>query len=419
MVDLEEIQYDSWEVVPIELKYEGKLWKQFDSYTDFCAWFNPTWSELHGIVQNLSQHSGKDVIIQADKNRRNIESNLRNNPGWSIRDQMRHLVDLVSSVNTILAPFMGNELNLERLLSYAREYGVLMAAAYWSSYNDWRINSPDQPKCQLGIIYGYFDQKLLSSDEFAKINSMTATEDALRIKNLFIKWYHKQKKTTEKAQCDLADTTNKLQELIDKQVSWRQRFVDVSKRYQSIFAASARSRFDAELRHYREDLALKSPVDYWDTKASDHSRYARRYAIALGLAIGLSFLFVFALSAFLLLPIEESVVKSLYGKEHEYDKINPFVKASAAASVLALVYWTLRIINRNLLSHQHLASDAKERVVMAKTYRAIQSDKDLANDADINIILNALFRPASDGFIKDDYGPAHPVIDLILSRQNK
>ena len=54
------------------------------------------------------------------------------------------------------------------------------------------------------------------------------------------------------------------------------------------------------------------------------------------------------------------------------------------------------------LNHQHLGTDAAQRVTMVQTYLAlIESDK-LPKDEDRKLILQSLFRPGSDGIVKDD-----------------
>ncbi len=67
--------------------------------------------------------------------------------------------------------------------------------------------------------------------------------------------------------------------------------------------------------------------------------------------------------------------------------------------------WGIRLIVRMFLSHLHLATDAAERVVMTQTYLSLLDGKHLPNDEDRKLILQALFRPTSDGIVKDEGVP--------------
>lgn len=67
--------------------------------------------------------------------------------------------------------------------------------------------------------------------------------------------------------------------------------------------------------------------------------------------------------------------------------------------------WGVRLVVRMFLSHLHLATDAAERVVMARTYLSLLEGDRLASKEDRQLILQALFRPASDGIVKDEGVP--------------
>ena len=67
--------------------------------------------------------------------------------------------------------------------------------------------------------------------------------------------------------------------------------------------------------------------------------------------------------------------------------------------------WLIRLLVRNYLSHVHLAHDAAERVAMMQTYLALIEEGKLQDEGHRNLILQALFRPASSGIVKDDASP--------------
>ena len=75
------------------------------------------------------------------------------------------------------------------------------------------------------------------------------------------------------------------------------------------------------------------------------------------------------------------------------------------------------LIVRMFLSNLHLASDADERVVMVKTYLSLIEGDQLSSNEDRQLILKALFRPTTDGLVKDEGIP--PSFLEFLSRSSK
>jgi hypothetical protein len=79
-----------------------------------------------------------------------------------------------------------------------------------------------------------------------------------------------------------------------------------------------------------------------------------------------------------------------------------------------LAFWFLRILSKIFLSQLHAWSDAQERVVMVKTYLSLLQDEKALEAKDRRLILEALFRPAPSGIIKDDGVP--PALFDLISR---
>lgn len=74
---------------------------------------------------------------------------------------------------------------------------------------------------------------------------------------------------------------------------------------------------------------------------------------------------------------------------------------AAAAALLTIAFWGGRVLVRLYLSELHLAGDAWERAIMAKTYLALTKEGN-AGEADRPIVLGALFRQSADGVVKED-----------------
>ncbi len=148
---------------------------------------------------------------------------------------------------------------------------------------------------------------------------------------------------------------------------------------------------------YREHMRLKSPVEYWTSKAGAHKNAARKYRNVLmwfsvvaggALVVALSFL------------------------AHRTVEIASNNKPAAIYLTLVtigivlstMVFWAARILTRLFLSEHHLAIDADERAVMAQTYLALTAEGQATSD-ERSIVLGSLFRPTADGIVKDDAAP--------------
>lgn len=150
---------------------------------------------------------------------------------------------------------------------------------------------------------------------------------------------------------------------------------------------------------YSEAMTLRAPVEYWNARKTHHtSRSKTTGALAFGsmagLAIGLGF-------------IGHWVLNNLTadGKPETW-------RVAIIGLVGVLGVWAVRLMVRLFLSNAHLATDAAERVTMVKTYLSLMEADKLPTDDDKKLILAALFRPASDGMVKDE-GLPHPALDFM------
>lgn len=147
----------------------------------------------------------------------------------------------------------------------------------------------------------------------------------------------------------------------------------------------------------REQMKLKAPVQYWLNKANNHKLNASKYKRIL--------LYFSSISGVIL-------IASLYFiASHAIDiadKNKPaavyLLLVTLGVVITTIVFWAARILMRLFLSEHHLAIDAEERSVMTETYLALTAESS-ASDEDRSIILTSLFRPTSDGIVKDDAAP--------------
>lgn len=161
---------------------------------------------------------------------------------------------------------------------------------------------------------------------------------------------------------------------------------------------------EALRKTFREELALRAPAEYWSDKRKGH----RLWAVVSG---GLSFLGIVGAATVIGIQIHDLLNKTPAGAVPETWRL----------AVLALVgvftVWALRLLVRMFLSHLHLLTDAGERVVMVQTYLSLLEGDHLASKEDRHLILQALFRPASDGIVKDEGVPFS--LAEVLTRSGK
>lgn len=136
---------------------------------------------------------------------------------------------------------------------------------------------------------------------------------------------------------------------------------------------------------YHAEIALKQPVEFWEKKGEKHARQAIYHGVA-SLAVA-------AIAGGLGIKYLPSILEKLsYGG----------IATAVLLSTLGL--WLIRILVRNYMSQTHLATDSDERVAMVKTYLALMESGKAPADT-LGPVLAALFRPASDGIVKDDSMP--------------
>ena len=158
---------------------------------------------------------------------------------------------------------------------------------------------------------------------------------------------------------------------------------------------------------YKESMALQAPVDYWTRKAGRHQESEHDALVRLCWFFPIAFVAVLALfgaASFYILSLPpDDIPAGVY-----------VVFSAGLASSAGILFWVGRLLTKLYLSQHHLRQDAEERAVMTTTYLALTADK-AATDEDRHIILSALFRPTSDGIVKED-GGLDPSLAAALGR---
>ena len=155
---------------------------------------------------------------------------------------------------------------------------------------------------------------------------------------------------------------------------------------------------------FREEIALRAPAEYWETKRTGHVRMSWITGV-------LSFGGIAAAASVLGWFIHDLLRTAKPGTPPETWRLAILVLISVFA------VWGVRLVVRMFLSHLHLSTDAAERVVMVRTYLSLLEGDRLASKEDRQLILQALFRPATDGIVKDEGIPFS--LAEVLTRQGK
>jgi hypothetical protein len=162
---------------------------------------------------------------------------------------------------------------------------------------------------------------------------------------------------------------------------------------------------------YSEQLKLQAPVTLWKSRATEYSTSSRGrlvVAIVTGIVGLVATVFVtwstfvlarrmFASATFGDVPVDANGLRVTF----HYELL---IATAATLLFLTMFLWALRIVVRMYMTEHHLAIDAKARATLVETYLSLTKEGG-ASDADRAIILASLFRPVTDGMVKEDAMP--------------
>lgn len=140
---------------------------------------------------------------------------------------------------------------------------------------------------------------------------------------------------------------------------------------------------------FKRELSLRSAVEYLNKKADQHRTVAWIAGVA-ALLVGGAFT---GLAAYVGLTVFKDA------------KDLPIPQISVAVLAATLVFWLLRILVRVLLSNLHLRTDMRARSTFVHTYLALLAEGGGIKDEDRALVIGLVFRPISDGLVRDDATP--------------
>jgi hypothetical protein len=161
---------------------------------------------------------------------------------------------------------------------------------------------------------------------------------------------------------------------------------------------------------YREIQELKEPAAYWKEEGDRYSSSSNMYfwaAIVLIVAATLALTYWSYKAA--------SAASSLTGATPSFWSLFPFYFPIVVAALA--VVWIIRVLLRLFVTHRHLATDAHERITLAKTFLAMRERDEIKPEV-MEIVAQQLFRQAGTGLVKGDDMPK-PIVTKVLEMSGK
>lgn len=248
-----------------------------------------------------------------------------------------------------------------------------------------------------GLMQGMADFYGMPGDQSGAYRSVLESVDDLRLRAEQL--IAEKREILNALHADVQRVTSEIKNTANMQEDGFDQFLAQSKQEHATSIEWGKGELAALQKLFREHMALRAPVSYWDARKEHHEKRTTIFGWVTG-----SFMAV----------ITGGLIGGAYWVLENLSKENQPDPWRISVLVLGAVLgiWALRLIIRMLLSHIHLGTDAAERVTMVQTYLALLEGNNLPSDDDRRLILQALFRPATDGIVKDE-GVPHPALDAL------
>jgi hypothetical protein len=248
-----------------------------------------------------------------------------------------------------------------------------------------------------GLIEGLFENRILAEVPDLALRAALASADGLKVKLEHL--LAEKTAAYDELQRKYADLAKTINEQASSQVEDHRK---QSETFEGLFntrLVDHETTMAGIQRTFNEGMKLRGPVGYWKSRRTLHTWLAVVFGIAsFGAIAGLGY------SVW-------TLAHELFGRLKTGENPSSWQLASL---ILFAVFgaWAGRLIVRLFLSNSHLATDAAERVVMTQTYLALVEESKLSDEKDRSLVLASLFRPGSDGIVKEESIP-HPALDLL------
>lgn len=200
------------------------------------------------------------------------------------------------------------------------------------------------------------------------------------------------------------ENRKKLEQITKNEIERQKSFNEVSVMEQQ--AKNAITNFENAQNSVLEKLAMQDSFKFW---ADQGKSYNKQYWIYIALSFAITVILLICTSNFLNNShLSISSVISCFADNNSTIKAEEIITKKEIWQYgflilsITLTLWFVRILMKIALSNYHLTVDAKERIVMIRTYLALMQEGKGFEQDDKKVILDNVFRPTNHGIIKDE-----------------
>lgn len=350
------------------LKVEMDFWNWGDTLIDKNRQAHNEWASINSRILHM-HNTFNNVINQAD---------LANFP--SRLQQLKNLVSSFYNSNQLLH----SSAPISKFIKDIKEKEPVRALYMLKYCLERRFDYNNREEFEAAFAVLLFESGIKGAGK--------AEKDALvELRSLWQTHLNDSKVELNRIKEQYDDLLKKYTEQKEDQKKFFEELLGVSKKDHQETLDKTKNNLHDLMELYRSKLGLHSAIEYWEDNATSHRKLVWCFSVAVLICFGLA---SFGLFISIKMFIGEETIQTI-----------KFWKLGTLVLGATIGVWLLRVLIRLLLSNYHLMSDATERRTMLLTYLALQQENKLPQGDTIHLILQALFRPASIGIIKDDAVP--------------
>ncbi|NRB03085.1 MAG: hypothetical protein HRU30_07445 [Rhodobacteraceae bacterium] len=185
-----------------------------------------------------------------------------------------------------------------------------------------------------------------------------------------------------------------------------------------------KSSIEAAAAAFTEELTFSEPVELWKAKQTEHesSRDQAYKLFQRGLGAIIAVVVLIVGSLILSPSLADAALSPIGCDRAKPDTCNGFglrgfIVSGATLTLLTVMLWFTRLQMKLYLAERHMVLDARERQAFAQTYLGFLKEGDTSKEAQDQraAVYMALFRPSSDGTIREE-GGLDPAISAAVSK---
>ena len=180
---------------------------------------------------------------------------------------------------------------------------------------------------------------------------------------------------------------------------------------------------ESTIKALQEEHNFEDSQNYWKMKKDTHREKAMYFfkvfigVMLVALLLITILLFKSEISTFIFSDNNTTEITKSSKDEPSTINNDEVFKYLKYLSLMSLFVWLVRIILKLMFSNFHLLEEANEKETMISTYLALINEGGGLTDKDKSMILEAIFRPSSNGLIKDETNVT--LLDAIKALKDK